>query len=178
MNVSKYPLIFIPLRNGLITGLIGVIIFISIFYLGQHPIMIAPYFDYRIFLFGVFIFFTCKEIRDNYQDGILYFWQAMTASYLVVFVATIIGSLGLLLFSSVETDFIPSYIQGMSTYLRGFPEEAIERIGREIYDRNLELLPATNATGLMETYFIQGIVIGFFVSIILSTILRRQPKTN
>jgi hypothetical protein len=29
---------------------------------------------------------------------------------------------------------------------------------------------------LAVTYFVQGISIGFFVSIILSVILRRQPK--
>ena len=178
MNIVKYPLIFVPLRNGLIAGLLGILIFVAIFYLGQHPIMIAPYLDYRIFLFGVFIFFTCKEIRDNYQEGILYFWQAMTGSYLVVFVATIIGSLGLLLFASIESTFVRSYIERMTNYLMTFPPDAIEGIGKEIYERNLELLPATNAMDLMETYFIQGIVIGFFVSIILSAILRKQPKTN
>ena len=50
-------------------------------------------------------------------------------------------------------------------------------MGKEIYERNLAELPTTNISRLTITYFIHGLVIGFFVNIILSVILRRQPKT-
>ena len=111
------------------------------------------------------------------QDGVLSFAQAMVCSYLLVFVATLIGSVGLLLFAKIESQFISSYVEGMTAYLKTFPEDDIERIGREVYERNLEGLPATNSVKLMITYFGQGIIIGLFVSIVLSAILRRQPKT-
>lgn len=167
----------ISIRNGLIAGALSVVLLVSMYYIGQHPVMISPFFDYRIFLFGVFIFFTAREIRDMNQDGALSFAQAMVCSYLIVFVATLIGSAGLLLFAKLEHQFVSSYVEGMTEYLKTFPEDDIKRIGREVYERNLEELPATNSMKLMVTYFGQGIIIGLFVSIILSAILRRQPKT-
>lgn len=178
LKFLQLPLIKVSVRNGLIAGAISIVLLISMYYIGQHPLMISPYFDFRVFLFGIFIFFTLKEVRDNSGDNALYFWQAMIGSYTVVFIATVVGSLGVLLFASVETGFVPSYINGMTQYLKEFPEEEIKKIGREVYERNLALLPSTNKLGLMITYFGQGIVIGLFVSIILSAILRRQPKTS
>lgn len=177
MKITQSTLVRVSVRNGLIAGGLSAVLLIVMFYMGQHPVMIAPYFDYRIFLFGVFIFFAAKEIRDNTPDGALYFVQAMASSYLVIFVATIIGSLGLFLFSSLEPRFVSSYIDGMTQYLKSFPEEDIKRIGKEVYDSNLQALPTTNSVKLMITYFGQGIMIGLFVGIILSAILRKQPKT-
>jgi hypothetical protein len=173
----QLPLVKVSARNGLIAGVISVLLLISMYYIGQHPLMISPYFDFRVLLFGIFIFFTLKEVRDTHKDGSLFFWQAMIGSLLVVVVATLIGSSGVFLFASVESRFVSSYIEGMTQYLKDFPPEDIKKIGREVYDRNLALLPSTNRSGLTITYFGQGIIIGFFVSIILSAILRRQPKT-
>jgi hypothetical protein len=64
----------------------------------------------------------------------------------------------------------------MSQYLNTFSKEDIERIGKEVFERNLNQLPTTNISVLAMTYFVQGLAIGFFVSIILSVIVRRQPK--
>jgi len=175
MKITQSPLVKIGIRNGLIAGGISLVLLIIMYYLGQHPIMVSPYLDYRIFLLGIFIFFALKEIRD--QNEVLYFWQAMISSYLLVFVATIIGSLGVLLFASLESRFVSTYVEGMMQYLKDFSEDDIKRIGKEVYQRNLSLLPSTNGMNLMITYFGQGIIIGLFVSIILSAILRRQPKT-
>ena len=94
----------------------------------------------------------------------------------MVLVATIVTSMLLWLFGRWDGDFIDSYIAQVTVYLKSFPKEDIDRIGKEIYDRNLNALPTTNIFDLIQTYFMQGIVIGFFVNIILSVILRRQPK--
>ena len=76
-----------------------------------------------------------------------------------------------------EKEFVPTYIEYVSAYWKSFSKEDIERIGKEIYERNLASLPATNMSQLTRTYFVHGLIIGFFVNIILSVILRRQPKT-
>jgi hypothetical protein len=138
--------------------------------------MISPFLDFRVMLFGIFIFFSLKELRDYYQEGALYFWQGMIGGGIIVFIATIVSSVGLLIFGSLEGAFVSDYIKQMMDYLRTFPKEDIERIGKAVYDQNLELLPATDIKDLVVTYFGQGITIGFFVSIILSVILRRQPQ--
>jgi len=146
------------------------------YYIGRHPLLTSPFLDFRILLFGIFIFFTLKEFRDYYQDGNLYFWQAMLGGWTVILIATIATSILLWLFGVWDNGFVDSYIAQVTAYLKSFPQGDIDRIGKEIYERNLMALPATNIFDLTQTYFMQGIVIGFFVNIILSAILRRQPK--
>ena len=83
----------------------------------------------------------------------------------------------MLLFGSWQKDFVESYIAQITSYVKSFPQEEVNRIGKEIYERNLKTLPTTNIFELAQTYFMQGMIIGFLVNIILSVILRRQPKT-
>lgn len=174
--MKRSPLLSVSLRYGAVCGVLALVLLVVTYYIGRHPLMISPYFDFRILLFGVFIFFTLKEVRDYYQEGVLYFWQGLIGSVLVVVVATIIAAIGLQIFGNLEKGFVTSYVVEMTAYLKTFPKEDIDRIGKEVYDRNLEQLPATNSSILAFTYFMQGLVIGFFVSIILSAILRKQPK--
>lgn len=174
--MKRSPLLSVSLRYGAVSGILAMVLLVVTYYIGRHPLMISPYLDFRILLFAVFIFFTLKEIRDYYQEGVLYFWQGLIGSVLVVVVATIIAAIGLQIFGSLEKEFVTSYVEQMTAYLKTFPKEDIDRIGKEVYDRNLEQLPATNSSILAFTYFMQGLVIGFFVSIIVSAILRKQPK--
>lgn len=167
----------VSFKYGAIAGLLGAMAVAGLYYIDRHPFLIGLYYDYRIVLFGVFIFFTLKEIRDYHQSGILFFWQGLFASFLFVATFAVVSSLSVWVFSHIEADFVPSYIRQMTEQLKAIPPETIEKIGKETYERNLSLLPATNASDLALLYFVQSFVIGLFISIILSVILRRQPKT-
>lgn len=170
------PLITIGFRWGAIAAVLSVSLMVVMFYLGRHPLLVAPFMDFRIFLYGIFIYFSLKEYREYHQNGVLYFWQGMIGSFMVVATAALLGSILLRIFGALEADFIPSYVKAMTEYLQGFPEEDINRIGKEAYDRNLRDLPSTNIAQIAVLYILQGFAIGLFVSIILSVILRKQPK--
>jgi hypothetical protein len=170
------PLLLIGVRYGAVAAVLSVSLMVAMFYLGRHPLMVAPFMDFRILLYGVFIFFSLKEFREYHQEGVLYFWQGMVGSFVVVATAAVIGSLILRVFISLEDNFIPEYVSVMTEYLRGFPEEEINRIGKDAYDRNLEGLPATTSAQIATLYLAQSFGIGLFISIILSVILRKQPN--
>lgn len=170
-------LVKISARYGAVGGVLAFALMLVMFYTGPHPLLTSPFLDFRILLFGIFIFFTLKEFRDYHQSGILYFWQAMIGGLMVVLVASIITSLLVLAFGTSQKEFVVAYVKQATAYIKSFPKEDIERIGKQVYARNLNALPATDIFDLAQTYFIQGMFIGFFVNIILSVILRRQPKT-
>jgi len=174
--MRQSPLLKISARNGAIAGILSIILGIVLFYIGRHPLLVAPYLDFRIFLFGIFIFFTLKEFRDVHQGGELYFWQGIIGAGIVVFIASTLAAVGLHVFAMVEPDFVSEYVAKTIEYLKTFPEEEVKRIGKELFERNLAELPTTNAISLSGKYFFQGMFIGFFVSVILSVILRKQPK--
>jgi uncharacterized membrane-anchored protein YitT (DUF2179 family) len=176
--MKRSPLVKICARYAGVAGVLTFVLLLILFYTGHHPMLVAPFLDFRILLFGIFIVFALKEFRDYYQQGVLYFWQGLLGSLFMVLVSSAIASAGFWIFGAFEPTFVGSYVEQMTAYLKTFPKEDIERIGKDIYERNLEQLPATNISKLVITYFFQGIAIGFFVSIILSVIMRRQPKTN
>jgi hypothetical protein len=171
MNLK--PLILVCLRWGGIAGILTTILMITTYYIAVHPFMVAPFLDFRILIFGVFIFFALKEFRDYKQGGLLYFWQGLIGCFVIVLISMSISSVGLYIFGLLKPEFLTSYITAATEYLRTYPPEIIEQIGKDVYESNLKALPATNLGVMIETYFLKGMLIGLFVSIILSVILRR-----
>ena len=177
MKFKKSPLVPIALRYGLIAGVIIAVFIVLFYYIGQHPLLVFPYIDFRIILFGVFIFFSLKEFRDTHQQGILFFWQGMVGSYILIFVSMFIASAAIVLFVQIEPDFLTTFINAKLESARSIPQEEIDNFGKELFERNLKVIETTNAMQLAQTYFGNGIMIGLFVSVILSAVLRKQPKT-
>lgn len=169
-------LLLISARYGAAAGILAFVLLVGMYYLGRHPLLTSPFLDFRILLFGIFIFFTLKEFRDYEQEGVLYFSQAMIGGLVVVAVSSTITSILLWAFGIWEQDFVSAYIAQVKAYLEGFSKEDIDRIGKDLYERNLRVLPATNIENLAITYFVHGLLIGFFVNIVLSVISRREPK--
>lgn len=169
-------LLRIAARYGAVAGIVAFVLLVAMYYLGRHPLMTSPFLDFRILLFGIFVFFTLKEFRDYEQGGVLYFSQAMLGGLTVVMVTSIITSSLLFLFGKWEDRFVSDYVTQVTAYLNSFSKEEINRIGKDVYDRNLGALPATNISNLAITYFVHGLLIGFFVNIVLSVISRREPK--
>lgn len=170
-------LLLISARYGAVAGVLAFVLLVVMYYLGRHPLMTSPFLDFRILLFGIFVFFTLKEFRDYEQEGVLYFSQAMIGGLTVVMVASVVTSLLLYTFGTWEDEFVSEYIAQVTAYLASFSKDEIDRIGRDVYERNLNALPATNISNLAITYFVHGLMIGFFVNIVLSVISRREPKT-
>ena len=170
------PLVKVSLRYGLLAGLVGSALMIGLYYMGRHPFLIPVYMDFRIILFGVFIFFTLRELRDYYQNGVLYFWQGFVSCFLFTVCYAVPSSLVLIIFMYAVPDFLSDYITLSLEQLKALPPEVVESIGRETYDRNLEMLPATNAFNLASLYAVQSFLVSLFLSIILSVILRKEPK--
>ena len=170
------PIVKVPLKYGAIAGVLGAVLTLGLFYMGKHPALIEIYLDFRIFIFGIFIFFTLKELRDYVYGGVLYFWQGIIASFLFTLFFALLSSFLIGLFGSLEHSFVTEFIRQSTEKLALVKDELIERIGKDAYESNLRNLPATNAFDLAFHYYIQSFVIGTFIGILLSVILRRQPK--
>ena len=171
------PIVKVALRYGFLAGITGWVLLVVLYYIGRHPVLIPVYMDFRIVLFVVFIFFILREIRDYYQDGVLYFSQGIFSSFFFTVCYALLATFLLFIFMKLEPDFLRDYIRLSIETVRSLPAETIEKIGKDAYDRNLEWLPHTDIWDLTLLYFFQTFLISLFISIILSVILRRQPKT-
>jgi Protein of unknown function (DUF4199) len=171
------PLIAISLRYGLIAGITGFVLLISLFYIGWHPFLVPVFFDFRIVIFSVLIVFCLRELREYYFGGLLFFWQGMIASFIITFVFAVIASLLLLNFTYLVPDFVTQFITLSLEQVKTYTAEDIQRIGKEIYEQGVKSLKEADGAFMATRYFFQSFIISFFISIIISVILRRQPPT-
>jgi hypothetical protein len=167
----------IPLQYGALGGLLSVTFVISFYFFGKHPFLIPPFFDIRVLLIAIFLFFALREVREYFFQGILYFWQAMAGCLVYLATMAIIGLTGVITFGTIEPNFKTLYVEQGIAQLQSLPPESIEQIGKQAYDEVLTSLPTTTLNQMALKYTGQTFAIGFFITIIISVILRRQPKT-
>jgi hypothetical protein len=171
-------LAFLAMRNGVIAGVLGFTLLSALYYLGRHPFLFPIYYDFRIILLTVFVVMTLKEFRDDHQEGMLYFGQAMFGSFIFTFIFAMVASLLIWIFCLIIPEFVTTYIKVATEQLILIQPEVIEQLGKEEFEQNLSKLPDTLGSDLAMDYFGKTFIISFFISIIISVILRRQPKTN
>jgi Protein of unknown function (DUF4199) len=168
----------IQLRYAGVASVLGIALILVFFAVHKHPFLIPVFFDFRIVLFAVFLFVSLREFRDLSNDGVLYFWQGMIGSFVFVVEYAVVVAIAIMVIGSVNHSFVTEYVDQFSAQARAFPQEVIaERIGKEAFEQNLKALKSTTIGDLALLYFVQCLMIGCFVSIILSVILRRSPKT-
>lgn len=171
------PLVRSTVRFGLLGGVLGFGLLLVMYYLGKHPFLTSIFFDFRILLFSVFMYFSLREVRDYDQQGELFFWQGMIGCFLFTFAFAVVSACLLYGFAIWQTEFVSSFIQLSLEQARTFSPEDIERIGRTTYEQGLTALQSADAYYMASRYFFQSFILSFFISIIISVILRRQPKT-
>jgi hypothetical protein len=168
------PLVRISARNGLVAGVLGGLILIGTYYIMDvHPLLINPFLDFRIILLGVFIFITLKEYKSAVSGGVLYFWQGMISSYVLLMVYCVVVGLFIIIFSLAEPAFTESYTTQSVALLRE-NQDFIQKMGKEEFERNFAKPEPTNGLRLSFTYFLFSFFFGFFISLVLSVILRKQ----
>jgi hypothetical protein len=179
LDWNKIPALYrVPVRFGFICGSICMVLVISLFYLGKHPLLFPVFLDFRLILFPALFYFMLKEFRDFYHGGVLHFWQGLILTIVCTLVWGLFCFVVLLAFSSLVPEFISTYIhQFQEAALKFPPKEIIDKIGKEAFERNLAALSATKGIDVALLYWKQGLLISAFFSIIIAVILRTQPKT-
>lgn len=172
------PLARVCARYGAIAGALCMLFLISLFYMGKHPFLVNPFLDFRVPLFGVLIFFALKEVRDYYQEGILFFWQGTAGSLVFVATCSVIAAVGITIFGTMQPLFLADYITEFTRQIQNLPPDTVDKIGKDVVAMNLEKLPTTTIGDLAGLYVWQSFIMSFFISVIISVILRRQPATN
>lgn len=164
-------------RYGLIGSAIGSLLIIVLYYIGRHPFLIPVMFDFRIILFSILLFFSLREFRDYYQQGILYFWQGMLMCAIFTLVFAFMTSFCIWLFATWKPEFVTQFVKLFQERSRAFPpQQIIDKVGKDAFERTLQALSATRPIDMAKQFFWQCTMISLFLSVIISVILRRQPK--
>lgn len=171
------PIYKVSLKFSAIGALFTILLFLILYYSGQHPLLIPAILDFRIILFPIILVFGIREYRERYNHGILQFWQGLSISFLCILNISLSIALFILLFGGLfETSFVNEYIQQSIQNINEAKEILIGSIGQEAVQKSLELLPTTTISDLAIDYFLKSLPYGIFLTIIISLILRRKPN--
>lgn len=166
------------MRYGLMAGALGLVAIAAFFYIGKHPFWIFPLFDVRIILMLIFLIIALREVREYHFGGLLFFWQAMTGSLLFVMVTACTGYLGVWLFGTIDADFLGVYVQQGQEQIARLSPDDIKELGPPAVEELKRTLPLTTLGWMAKRYAIQTIFMGFFISIVISVVLRRQTSVQ
>lgn len=167
----------IAARWGVMSSAVSLFALVVFYYIGKHPFWIFPLFDVRILVMIIFLVLALREAREYHFNGVLFFWQGMTGSFVFLFVMAVFGYAGVWIFGLLEEGFLKDYIaQGMQQ-LDVLSPESIKEIGAPAVEEMRNTLPGTTLAWMARRYAVQSLAIGFFISIVISVVLRRQPQT-
>ena len=176
MKIILHNLFKVTARYGAIAGMLGAVLAIVLYFIGLHPLLFPIYFDFRVALFGIFIFFALREYRVVYGEGLLSMWQGMLGGLMFVMVYAIVSALLLYGFALANADFVTSFKATFARQAKNFPPDVVQQIGHDKLDQMMAALKETTAIDLVRNYFMQNFPIATLVSIVVSVIARRQVK--
>jgi Protein of unknown function (DUF4199) len=179
MFKTKNPLLLVPFKYGFIGSLLIIFGMILMFYLNRHPLLLNPILDTRIPVYALIIFISFKVFKDQYNYGIMHFWQGMAIGMIAYIVMALSAALFIYIFSEFSsTNFLSEYIRIATGQLVSNRDLFIETIGEKTYTDTLAQLPATRSIHIAIDYLLKSMPIGLFLTLILSVLLRNKISTN
>ncbi|UII20343.1 DUF4199 domain-containing protein [Fulvivirga ligni] len=175
------PLVRVPLKFGLIGAILGVVIILVLYFINRHPLLIPPFLDFRILLFAVFIFFAMKEFKDFYNNQMMNFWQGIVIGFIIYMVIGILVGLSIVIICQIMPGFLQTYIDGTVNGMMMQKDQLLHggkiTITEEEFNKQVVLLKNDTGAGtLFFDYLVKSTLIGFFVTLLLSVLMRRTEK--
>lgn len=164
------------IKYALICGVFLTIIYHLSILLGSNPLIDLSHLIFDLILMGLFIFFMQKEYKSFLNDGFLHFWEGMTLGFLVYTIATVVFAIGLMIYFSIAPNAIDVYKDAAQSFLEERSETYIKQFGEEAYRLQRDEIVEITSWDLVLSASFKKLLAGFFITPVISIILRRRPK--
>ena len=171
------PLTKLPVRYGFIGGGMIVILLAILFYTDKQPLLIPIFFDIRLLILPIFFFFAMKEFRDYFNEGVLHFWQGIIIGFITSIAVALCGAVFIhLLFSVLDPALLKNHIEESIKLIETTQKKAPEFLSEQAAKDQIKEISKYPPSRFAFDYFIKTMAMGLFFNIIISVILRKQPK--
>ncbi|MEQ9305718.1 MAG: DUF4199 domain-containing protein [Marinoscillum sp.] len=164
------------IKYALVCGLFMILIYHLSLRFEVHPEVALSHLVFDLILFGLFIFFAAKDFKTYYNDGIFHFWQGMTIGFQVFMIATAIFCLSQIIYFTIDAEAVIKYQEAATNYLKNDSESMITELGEDNYQNGLLRIQQVNKWDLVFRSCVKKILAGFFITPVISIILRKQPN--
>jgi len=166
----------LAIKYALACGLFLVLIFGLSYRLGSNPLIDFRHLFIDLILFGLFLFFACREFKIYHNDLLLHFWQGMTISFFTYVPAVLVYGIGLVLFFVLDPDLLMDYKEQARAFLIANKEKFTEGVSADTYEKQLADIENITTTQMVSSAVVKKLIIGFFISPVISIILRKKPN--
>ena len=175
-NFTAVSMFKISIKYALFCALFSVVLFFLSGYVGANPLIDLTHLFFDVIIIGVFIFFTQKDFKTSENDGYLHFWQGMTLGFFVYTVVGVIFAGFLAMYLWLDPGALPAYKESATAFLSEKRDIYVEQFGEEGFQIQLDGIELVTATDLWVSSAVKKIIAGFFVTPVISIILRKKPK--
>jgi len=179
--MNNKPLLAVPIKYGLVASIFNIILLVIFFQMGRHPLLIPIYFDSRIIIFLIFIYFAIRDYRENHNGGYLHLWEGMILGIITYVIVGIVGAFFIKIYGSINPEFLSGYISDTVQGMEANKEELVNgsqkvKMTQEEYDGYVEIVKNTTISNLAVDYFIKTLIIGFLIPMIYSVFFRKVNR--
>jgi len=164
------------IKYSFLCGLFLVALFWVSVKFGSNPLLDIRHFLFDIVIYFLFIYFAQKEFKTYQNEGILHFWQGMTIAFVVYLPAAVIFTICLLLIFQMDPSIMENYREGALAFLESKKVVLLEGISQEEYMQRVKDVDAITSNDLVVSSGLKKVLAGFFVTPVVSIILRKKPK--
>ncbi|UXX79650.1 DUF4199 domain-containing protein [Reichenbachiella carrageenanivorans] len=171
------PLFKVPLKFGLIGASINIAMYFVLYLTDSNPLMEMRVFDF--FIIPIFIFFGIKEFRDIFNQRVMEFWQGMTVGFFIYGTIALLYSIFLwIALEFSDGEILQEYITESLNVIKENKDILTEEMGIDSYQSSFDEVSQTTAIDLALDSLFKKAGIGFLLTSVLSTVLKKQPKNN
>lgn len=163
-------------KYALICGVFLLAIFWVSYRFGSNPLIDFRHLFFDLILFALFIFFSCKEFKSYRNGGILHFWQGMSLAFMTYAPATLMFLVGMVVFFQIDPNLLSDFQAQAMDFMERNKEAFLEEMTQEQYDERIDQIRTVTATQMMMSATFKKLVAGFFVSPVITIILRKRPS--
>ncbi|MEM6642292.1 MAG: DUF4199 domain-containing protein [Bacteroidota bacterium] len=162
------------LKYAVICGLFLSAIFIVSMKFGSNPLIDVRHFLFDLGIFFLFIFFACKEHRHFRNKGKFHFWEGISIGFVVFIPAVLFFLTVLFVLFQLYPDLIIDYRVGAREFIEGRKEVFLERFTEQEFNTQIKSIDSITSSDLMYGTLWKKLFAGFFVTPIVSIILRKK----
>lgn len=162
------------IKYSLICGVFIVVAFVVAYTMDGNPFIDFSHLLFDVFIFGIFAGFAMYEYKIYVNQGYLKFWEGMSLGFLVYTPAAILFGVLLAIFFAANPDALTEYKLAAQQFLQDDKAAFLEKYDEARYLQEQREIAEVTSSGLVINSVLKKIISGFFVTPVISIILRKN----
>lgn len=163
-------------KYALLCGVFLLLAFWISYRYGSNPMIDLRHLFLDLIIFCLFIFFSCKEFKSYKNGGILHFWQGMSLAFMTYVPATMLFLLGIVVMFYLDPNLLIDFKSQAVTFMESNRVEFLQDMTDEQFSDRINQINDVNATEMISSATFKKLMAGFFVSPVITVILRKKPN--